>query len=168
MLNEKLEKAFNDQIQAEMYSAYLYLSMAAYFESTNLPGFANWFRVQHDEEVSHAMKFFDYVVARGGCVQLGAIKAPLGYWDSPLAAFEATLEHEQLVTSLINDLTNRAIELRDHASRSFLAWFVDEQVEEEANADGLIQQLKLVGGEGAGLFMIDKELAGRVFVPPAP
>ena len=166
MIDPKMEKALNDQIQAEMYSAYFYLSMAAFFEDRNLPGFSNWFRVQYEEEFFHAMKFFDFVCERGGRVQLGTINGPPGEWDSPLAVYEAAFEHEQMVTGLVDDLMNRAIELRDHATRSFLQWFVDEQVEEEANVDAIVQQLKLIGDSGYGLYQLDKELAGRTFTPP--
>lgn len=167
MLKTSLEKAINEQINAEMYSAYLYLSMAAYFEEQNLPGFANWMRVQFEEEQFHAMKFFDYVNERGGRVKLGAIEQPQIEWDSPIAAFEATYEHEQHVTSLINNLMDLAIEERDHAMKSFLNWYIDEQVEEEANVTSLLDQLKLIDGKGHGMLMLDIELAQRSFTPPA-
>ncbi len=166
MLHEKMERALNEQINAEMYSAYLYLSMGMYAESVNMPGAASWMRVQFQEEQAHALKLLDYVNERGGRVTLTAIAAPRTEWESPLAMFEAVLEHEQKVTALIDDLMDLAIELRDHASRSFLQWFVDEQVEEEASADEIIQQLRLVGGQGHGLFMIDRELGARTFTPP--
>ena len=166
MLNKKLEKAINKQINAETYSAYLYLSMAAYFDSLNLAGFANWMRVQAQEEMVHAMKFFDYVAERGGRVLLSAIEGPPTKWDSPLAVFEYTYTHEQKVTGLINGLADLAAAEKDHASGSLLKWFIDEQVEEESSADAVVQKLKLVGGDGAGLFMVDNELGQRVFVPP--
>jgi len=162
-----MEKALNEQINSELYSAYLYLSMAAYFESINLKGFSSWMRVQTMEEQAHAKKFYDYVFSRGGRVVLSEIKAPPAEWDSPLAAFEHVLEHEQLVTSLINKLADLSLELRDHATNSFLQWFIDEQVEEEASAGEIIQNLKLNENNPGGLFLIDKELAQRTFVPPA-
>lgn len=167
MLTSQMEKAYNDQIQAEMYSAYMYLSMSSYFDSIDLPGFASWFRVQYQEEVYHALKFYDYVTERGGRVRLGSINAPPGDWDEPIAAFGAALEHERMVTGLINELMNLAIEVHDHASRSFLQWYVDEQVEEESTADAIIRKLRMVGGDGAGMLFLDNELATRVFTPPA-
>jgi ferritin len=166
MLNEKMGKALNDQINAEFYSSYLYLSMAAYFESINLKGFANWMRVQAQEEDFHAKKLFGFVADRSGRVLLQAIKAPPHDWGSPLAVFEAAYKHECHVTDLINKLVDLSVKLSDHATNNFLQWFVGEQVEEEANADAIIQQLKLIGNDGHGLFMIDRELATRVFTPP--
>lgn len=166
MLDKRMEKALNDQINAEIYSAYLYMSMSAYFESISLKGFANWMRVQTMEEQTHAKKFYDFMLDRGGRVLLTSIDAPPTEWESPLAAFEHVLEHEQHVTSLINGLMDLAIDLRDHATGSFLKWFIDEQVEEEASADEIIQSLKLNEHNPAGLFMIDKELGQRVFIPP--
>ncbi len=167
MLKEKMLAAFNKQINAEMYSAYLYLSMEAYFQSINLTGFANWMRVQTQEEMMHAMKFYDFVFERGGKVTLEAIDKPPLTWDSPLAAFKEVLKHEQHVTSLINDLVDLAIKEKDHASNIFLQWFVTEQVEEEASADAVIQRLKLAKDNASGLFMIDAELGQRVFTMPA-
>ncbi len=167
MIEKKMEKALNDQINAELYSAYLYLAMAAYFESINLKGFSSWMRVQTMEEQAHAKKFYDFVHERGGKVTLSAIDAPPTEWQSPLAAFEDVLEHEQMVTGRINDLVDRAQELKDHASNSFLQWFIDEQVEEEASADEIIQSLKLNKDNPGGLFLIDKELGLRTFIPPA-
>lgn len=165
MLSEKMEKALNDQIQAEIYSAYLYLSMEAYFQSINLAGFASWMQVQYQEEMAHAMKFYGFINERGGRVILQAIDAPPDQWDSPLAAFETTLQHEQTVTARINDLVDVAIAERDHATNNFLQWFVAEQVEEEDSANGVIEQIKLFGD--AGLFMLDRELGQRVFTPPS-
>jgi len=167
MLNKKLEAAFNGQMNAEMYSAYLYLSMSAYFASTGMAGFSNWMRVQAQEEMVHAMKFFDHVNERGGKVTLKAIEGPETTWPSAVAAFEHVYEHEQKVTGLINDLMNLAIDEKDHASRSFLQWFVDEQVEEEDSASTVLDRLKLIGDSGNGLFMMDRELGTRVFTPPA-
>lgn len=167
MLTEKVEKAFNDQLNAEMYSAYLYLSMSAYFESINLKGFANWMRVQGREEMVHAMKFYDFVNNRGGRVSLKSVDAPPTAWDSPLAAFEAVYQHEQKVTGLINNLVEIALEEHDHASHIFLQWFVTEQVEEEDSANEVVQKIKLMGDAQGGLFMLDQELGRRVFTPPA-
>lgn len=167
MIHEKMEQAINDQMNAEIYSSYLYLSMSAYFESINLKGFSNWMRVQAMEELSHFRKFYDYLVMRGGRVILTEIQAPPAEWESPLAAFENVLSHEQMVTGRINDLVDLSSELKDHASNSFFQWFVDEQVEEESSADDLIQNLKLNENNPGGLFIIDKELAQRTFVPPA-
>ena len=167
MLPEKMLSAFNKQINAEMYSAYLYLSMEAYFQSINLTGFASWMRVQTQEEMMHAMKIYDFVFERGGKVTLEAIAKPVSSWTSPLAAFEEVLKHEQHVTSLINKLVDLAIKEKDHASNIFLQWFVTEQVEEEASADAVIQRLKLVENYSSGLFMIDTELGQRTFTMPA-
>jgi ferritin len=167
MINKKMLDAFNEQINAELYSAYMYLSMAAHFKAANLPGFANWMTVQVQEETSHAMKFYNYVLSRGGKVKLTAIVAPPTNWKSPLDVFESTYEHEQKVTGLINNLVNLAIAEKDHAANMFLQWFVNEQVEEEANADALVQQLKMSKDAPGAIFMIDRELAARVFTPPA-
>jgi ferritin len=166
MLSEKMQKALNGQLNAELYSAYLYLSMSAYFESLNLAGFANWMKVQAQEETVHAMKFYAHINERAGRVKLGAVEGPALEWDSPLAAFEAAYAHEQKVTGLINDLVNIANGETDHATEIFLQWFVTEQVEEEASADAVVQQLKLVGDAPGGLFMLDRELGQRVFTPP--
>ena len=166
-MNEKLEKALNDQLNAEFYSAYLYLSMAAYFRSINLSGFANWMEVQYQEEVVHAMKFYDYINERGGRVTLKAIDGPPSDWDSPLAAFEGAYAHEQKVTGMINDLVDLAREEHDHATEIFLQWFVSEQVEEEDSANEVVQKIKLMGDARGGLFMLDRELGQRTFTPPA-
>ncbi len=141
--------------------------MAAYFDSVNLKGCSSWMRVQTMEEQTHIKKFYDYMSSRGGRVVLSKIAAPPSEWDSPLAAFEHVLEHEQMVTGRINDLVDIAVKLKDHATNSFLKWYVDEQVEEEESVDGVIQSLKLNENNPGGLFMIDKELAQRTFVPPA-
>ena len=167
MLNKKMEKAINEQIKWEIYSSYLYLSMSAYFESVSLKGCASWMRIQFMEELTHAKRFYDFVTARGGRVILSEIMAPPSDWDSPLAVFEETLKHEQQVTGRINDLVDLAQKLKDHASNSFLQWFVDEQVEEEESVDEVLQSLKLNENNPGGLFMIDKELAQRAFVAPA-
>ena len=166
MIDEKMQEALNKQHNAELYSAYLYLSMSAYFQSVNLGGFANWMRVQAKEELAHAMKFYDYVNERGGRVILQPVEEPPSEWDSPLAVFEHVYRHEQKVTGMINKLVDLAVKARDHATNNFLQWFVSEQVEEEASADEVVQKLKLVGDDPSGLFMIDRELAQRVFVAP--
>lgn len=166
MISEKMEKAFNDQINAELYSEYLYLSMKAYFETLNLKGFVNWMNVQVQEEHAHAMGMFDYVNSRGGRVVLKAIDAPETNWESPLAVFEHILKHEELVTSLINGLADVADEVKDRASANFINWYIDEQVEEEDNVGGVLATLRLIGNDSQGLFALDKELATRVFNPP--
>ena len=166
MLKEKMLDALNEQLNFELYSSYLYFSMSAYFESINLKGFANWMRVQAMEELTHVKRFYDYITDRGGRVRMSEIKAPPNEWDSPLSAFKNVLEHEQQVTSRINNLMDIALELRDHATSSFLKWFIDEQVEEEASVDEIIQSLKLNENNPGGLFMIDKELSQRTFLPP--
>lgn len=166
MLSDKIRDAFNRQIVAELYSSYLYLSMSAYFESINLKGFAHWMRCQVQEEIVHAMKFYAFVNERGGTVKLGAIDAPPTEWASPLAAFQDAYAHEQKVTGLINSLMDLAIAERDHASNAFLQWFVTEQVEEEASADEVVKKIQLAGERGGGMFMLDRELATRVFTPP--
>lgn len=166
MLNEKIEKALNDQINEELFSAYLYLSMSAWFETINLKGFANWMNVQNQEEQFHAMKIFNFINERGGTVKLQAIKEPQISWKSPLDAFEAAYKHEQHITGRINDLVHLAMDEKDRATQIFLEWFVTEQVEEEAAADEIIQNLKLVGDQGQGIFMLDRELGQRTFAPP--
>ncbi len=161
MLSEKVEKALNSQLNAELYSSYLYLSMNAYFKSINLDGFANWMYAQAHEELMHSMKFYEFINRRGGRVTLSSIDSPPTQWDSPVAVFEDTLKHEQKVTDLINDLVEVAIKERDHATQIFLQWFVTEQVEEEENVGGVLEQLKLLGEAKGGLFMMDRELSKR-------
>ncbi len=167
MISERLEKEINKQINAEFYSAYLYLSMSAYLSSINLNGFANWMRIQYQEEMDHAMRLYNYVIERGGKITLEAIEKPQTQWNGILDVIEHVYKHEQHVTSLINNLMTIALEEKDHASVSFLQWFVDEQVEEEASVDEILQQLKLIDGKGAGLFMLDREAKARVYTPPA-
>lgn len=164
MLKEKMLQALNAQINAEQYSAFLYLSMSAYLNDKGLPGFANWMHVQYQEELSHANKFYNYVVERGGRVELKAIEQVPIAWDGVIDIYEATLAHEQHVTGLINDLMEVAIQEKDHASQSFLRWFVDEQVEEEANVTEILDTLKLINGQGNGIFMLDREMRNRTFV----
>lgn len=167
MIKETMEKALNDQINAELYSGYLYLSMSAYFESISLPGMANWMRTQASEEQFHGMKMYDYLNEAGGRAKLMAIEEPKFEWDGPLDVFEAVLEHEQKVTSLINDLVDLAFSQKDHATYNMLQWFIAEQVEEESNASDLVGKMKLIKDDPSALFMMDQELAKRVFTPPA-
>lgn len=166
MLSDKMQQALNQQINAELYSAYLYMSMSAHFHQGGLPGFATWMRVQALEEMTHAERFFNYVVERGGRVEMKPIEGPPTRWDSPLAVFQDTLVHEQKVTSLINDLVDLAQAEKDHASNNMLQWFIGEQVEEESSAQEIIDKLKLVKETPGGLFMLDKDLGTRVFTPP--
>ncbi len=165
MLSKEMESALNEQVNNEFYSAYLYLAMAGWFESKNLTGFAHWMRLQFQEEQEHAMRIFGYIGERGGRVKMGAIKAPPEEWDSVLAVFEYTLEHEQDVSASINRLVDLAMKQSDHASNAYLQWFVNEQVEEEASVDAIVQQLRMVGDSGHALFMIDRELGQRTLTP---
>jgi len=167
MVKERMETALRRQLNRELYSAYLYLSMSAYFESVNLKGLANWMQVQTQEELLHAMKFYNYLVSRGGRVIMEAIEAPPSEWKSPLEAFEHVCEHEQKVSALIHELVKCAVALKDHATNSFLQWFVTEQVEEEASADEVRQKLRLIGEDADGLLLLDGKLGQRVFTPPA-
>ncbi len=166
MISKKMQDALNEQINAELYSAYMYLSMVAYFESVNLSGFATWMRAQTQEELMHAMKIYDYVNEHGGRVTLKAIDGPPTNWESPLAVFEAVYAHEQKVTGLINKLVDVAIGEKDHATNNFLQWFVNEQVEEESSADEIVQKLKLMADTPGGINMLDNEMGQRVFTQP--
>ena len=166
MISEKLEKAFNVQINKEFYSEYLYLSMQAYFERLNLKGFVNWMSVQVQEERAHAMGMFDYLNQRGGSVILEAIEKPEVDWKSPLDVFENLLKHEEYVTASINELMDAAEDVKDRAAMSFLNWYLKEQVEEEDNAGQVLATLKLIGDDKKALLMLDKELAARTFVQP--
>ena len=167
MIAKKIEDAFNAQINAEIYSSYLYLSMSAALEKMNLPGFASWMRVQAQEEMTHAMKFYDHIIERDGTVALTAIDGPPMKWKDVKAVIAETLEHEQKVTGLINDLMDLSMTENDHAGRMFLQWFVTEQVEEEATAMEILGKLEIAGDSAGGLYLLDKEMAGRVFIPPA-
>ncbi|HIE30901.1 MAG TPA: ferritin [Methanosarcinales archaeon] len=166
MLSEKMLERLNEQINNEVYSAYLYMSMSAHSTHIGLKGFANWFMVQYQEEMVHAMKIYDYINDQGGQVLLAAIKEPLTEFESPLDMFEKTLTHERFITGCINDLVDLAVEEKDHATNIFLQWFVTEQIEEEGNDNDIIARLKIVEGDGNGLLMLDKELSTRVFTPP--
>lgn len=161
MISKSLQDAFNEQIGKEFYSSYLYLSMSAYCESVNLPGFAHWLKVQWKEEVSHAMKLIEYVVDRGGRVILGAIDSPPAEFKSPLEIFNQVLEHEQMVTASINTLYGLAVKESDYASQVELQWFVKEQVEEEKTATEILEHLKLVGERSGALLFIDRHLMKR-------
>jgi ferritin len=167
MIDRKMEEALNGQMNWEFYSAYIYLSMSAYFESVNLRGCSSWMRVQTMEEMTHFKRFYDYIASRGGRVMLSEVPAPDKEWESPLAAFEVALEHEEGVTARINSLMDLSIQLKDHATNSVLKWFIDEQVEEEESVDAVIQSLKLNENNPGGLFTVDKELGQRAFIPPA-
>lgn len=168
MISKPLEAAINAQINAEMWSAYLYLSMSTYCQDAGFPGIANWFSIQFKEEQDHAMILLNYLQSRDGRVLLAPIDAVETEWASPLAAFEATLQHEQKVTSLINNLMALAVEEKDFALQTRLNWFVEEQVEEEENARDLIQKFRLVGDNGYGLYQLDQELAARVYTQASP
>lgn len=164
-----LEADLNKQVNEELFSSYLYLSMAAYFEAENLPGFANWMRVQTQEETLHGMMFFDYINERNGRVLLAKIEEPKTEWKSPLAAFTEAYEHEKHISARIRGLVKQARALDDDSTDNFLQWFVAEQVEEENSTYTIVQQLKLIGDDRAGLFLIDRELAARRPAPaPAP
>lgn len=165
MFSNAMEKAINDQIQKELYSAYVYLSMAAYFEANNLTGAAAWMRLQHQEEQVHAMKFFDFINDRGGRVALQGIQQPPTDFVSPLAVFEEALAHEQKVSKSIHDLYALAIKENDYPTQAMLQWFINEQVEEEKNASAIVAQLRMIGDSPAALFMIDQQLGARQAEP---
>ena len=160
-MNSKIESAFNKQLNAELFSSYLYLSMAAYFESQNLKGMAGWMRMQAQEENMHGMKFFDFINERGSRVTLAKIEEPKTEWRSPLDVFEDTCAHESKVTGMIHGLVDLSLSEKDHAANGFLQWFVTEQVEEEATAQEIRDKLKLIGDSPVAVFMIDGELGQR-------
>ena len=166
MINEKLEKEFNIQINKELYSEYLYLAMKTYFMEQNLMGFVNWFDVQVQEEHAHAIGMFNYLNERGGKIELLPIDKPEFSGKTPLEIFEEVLKHEQYVTSRINTVYDVAEEVRDRAAMKFLDWYINEQVEEEASVDGVLSTLKLIGDDKNALLLLDKDLATRVFNPP--
>lgn len=167
MLSEKMAVALNGQVNVELQSAYQYLAMSAYFESTDLKGFAHWMRIQYQEERAHALKIYDFIHDRDGEVTLLPLAAPSTEWDSPMATFQAALEGERENSTKIHELCDLAMEVKDHASLAFLQWFVNEQVEEESVAHDLLQKLKMVADSNAGLFMMDQELAARPVPPEA-
>jgi ferritin len=168
MLSKKMQQKLNEQIRNEFHAAYLYLSMAAWFEASNLPGFSGWMRAQAGEERIHAMRLFDHLLDRNATVKLQSIPEPPGSWKSPLAVFEQALEHERKVTASINELYATAMQEQDFASRVFLDWFVNEQVEEEKNAQLIVEQLRMVGTDRAGLLMLDREYGARRPEPAEP
>ncbi len=161
MLSKSLQKALNDQIGMEFYSAYIYLSMSAYFQSQNLPGCAHWMRLQYQEEVAHALKLFDYVHNRGGVAALQAIDQPQAKFASPQDVFKQALGHEKKVTASINDLYALAHKESDYATQVALQWFVTEQVEEEKNAAEIVEQFAMVGDNRVALLMLDRQLGAR-------
>lgn len=161
MIKKVVEDAINAQISKEIYSSHLYLSMAAYYHSNNLNGFANWMRLQAQEEMSHALKFFDYILDRGGSVKIGEIKAPKLNWDSPLDGFQDAYKHEMMVTESINNLADLAIKEGDHATLAILQWFIQEQVEEEAAVSEIVDRLTLAKDSPGGLFILDSEMKQR-------
>lgn len=161
MISEKVQDALNQQIKNELYSSYLYLAMSAHFESASLPGFAHWMQVQSGEEYKHAMKFYGYIVERGGRVVLEAIEKPPTEYKTPLDVMERVLEHEKKVTGMIHSLYELAVKEKDYPAQVMLHWFITEQVEEEKSASDIIDLLKNVGDSTAGLVMVDHQLAGR-------
>jgi len=166
MISEKMQEALNEQVNKEFYSAYLYLAMSAYCNTVGLPGFANWMRMQFEEESLHVTKMYDYILDQGGQVHLKQIDEPPKEYGSALDVFQQTLEHEQYVTGLIHQLMDLAVEEKDYATQTFLQWYVTEQVEEEANVNDILAPLRMVGDDKGGLMMIDQQLAKRL--PPAP
>jgi ferritin len=165
MLSEKLYKAMNDQVKHEIYSAHIYLAMSAHFLDENLPGFANWMKTQYQEEMFHAFKIYDYIFERGNKVVLQTIDQPPTEFESTLAIFEETLAHEKKVTALIHNLYAIAVEEKDYAAQVFLQWFIEEQVEEEASAQEIVDTLKRAGESVNALFMLDRQFAARTFTP---
>jgi len=167
MISKKMAEAINEQINKEFFSEYLYISMQGWLASQCLDGMANWMEVQSKEEHFHAMKLFNYLIGRGARVHLMAIDEPTNDFENPLQAFSKALEHEKLMSKNINELVDVAIKENDHATRSFLQWYVDEQVEEESTVERIVNMLKMVGENGNGIMMLDRELATRTYVAPA-
>ena len=161
MIKEKVLKILNKQINEELFSSYLYLSMSNYFSSLNLDGFANWMRLQSQEEYAHGMKIYDYVLQRDGKVVLAKIETPKATWKSPLEVFQETLKHERHISACINNIVTLANQEKDHATSNFFQWFISEQVEEEANAVNIVEKVKMVGDNKSGLFMLDREMGQR-------
>ena len=168
MISDKMQDALNEQVNKEFFSAYMYLAMSAYCSTIGLPGFANWMRMQYEEEIMHVTKMYDYIMGQGGVIELKAIEQPDQVYGTPLEIFEKTLEHEQLVTNLIHRLMDLAVEERDYATQTFLQWYVTEQVEEESNVNDILSPLRMVGDDKGGLMMIDQQLAGRMAPTPLP
>lgn len=167
MLSKTMNKSLNEQVKWELYSGYLYLGMSAYFQEEGLPGFASWMRVQAQEELSHGVIFYNFILGRGGSIKLAGIDAPPAGYKNALEVIEATLEHERGVTARINRLVGQARKEEDFATEIFLQWFVSEQVEEEESVNAVLNRLKLVKSDGQGLLLLDRELGARVFTPPA-
>lgn len=165
MISAKMQKALNIHLNEEFYSSYFYLSMAASFEAKNLKGFSNWFRIQSQEEQMHGMKFFNFILQKGGKVTLTQIESPKVEWKSISEVFSDTLKHEQKISGLINKLVEAALLEKDYATNTFLQWFVTEQVEEEANVEEIIQKIEMIGDNKSGLYMLDNELGARVLTP---
>ena len=168
MIDKRVCDALNEQLNAELYASYLYLSISAHFEHSNMRGFAAWMKVQSQEENAHAMRLYDFINDRGGRVRLKKIDEPPSEWENPLAAFQAALDHERKVTAKIHSLVDLSTEKRDHATSTFLQWFVSEQVEEEAAAEDVVHQLTMVGDNGNGLFLLDRDLGQRPAAPAEP
>lgn len=166
MISDKMCKVLNNQVNAELFSSYLYLSMSSWFSERSLSGFASWMRVQAQEELSHGMKIYDYILERGGKIELGAIEQPESVWSTPVEVVEEVANHEAKVTGLVNDLVDVALDERDHAANIFLQWFVCEQVEEEATVGEVLERMKMVDGNSGGMFAMDMELGKRVFTLP--
>ena len=161
MITKKMEAALNNQINKEIFSSYLYLSMSAYFDNKNLSGMSGWMKMQSQEEYEHAMKFYDFILRLGGKVKLSAIEEPQTDWESPLKVFEDSLHHEQYISKSIHQLMDLAIEESHHPTKSFLQWFVDEQVEEEDSVQQVVENFKMIGDDKGALFMLDRELGAR-------
>jgi ferritin len=166
MIQARMQNAMNEQIRHELASAYLYLAMAADLHAKSLDGMAQWMKVQAQEELVHAMRFFDHIVARNGRVELKELAQPTKEWESPLGAFQAAYEHEQFITGRIDELMKAAREENDNAAITMLQWFVTEQIEEEESTSKVVDMLSLIGDSGHGLLMADRELGTRVFTPP--
>ncbi|MDA8422510.1 MAG: ferritin [Nitrospiraceae bacterium] len=166
MLTKKVEEALNEQLNRELYSAYLYMSISSSCTNRGLKGFANWFMVQYHEEMLHAMKFYEYINLQGGRVALKALAQPPSEFSSPLEMFNKTLEHEQFITKSINDLVELSISEKDHATQIFLHWYVTEQVEEESNDNEILAQLRIIRDDAQALMMLDRELAARMTTVP--
>lgn len=166
MISKKLQDAINAQINRELFSEYLYISMQAWFANQNLDGFATWMDAQGKEERFHAMKFFNFLIERGGKVELKALEGPTVDFKNPLAIFKAAFKHEQFISKNINDLMELAIKEKDHSARGLLQWYVDEQVEEEATFDKVVHQLEMIKDDPHAMFMMDNQLGTRVFTPP--
>ncbi len=165
MISKEMNDALNSQVNKEMYSSNLYLAMSAWLAEKGLPGFASWMRAQADEEYQHCMKIFDYIIERGGSVDLGEVAKPNAVWQTPLQVCEEVVSHEAEVTADINDLMDIAFNVKDHAAAAFLQWFVSEQVEEEASVGEVLDRMKMIGEQTAGLYHLDMELAKRTIAP---